>query len=175
MGARRPMDLSRLLPTCGTPLPRPRCCREVRGRFTSTGKETTRHRIGPLGPIRHQLFRPPFPRTTRDARSREGARGAALSGPDEVEPVVGMAQQSRPRGSRSLPSPAWTMAQRQVFGLVGRGRAPGRRADPTGRRFPAKVASACDDGRSHLPLRGSSGFSPDSLLPHPEHETPCPG
>jgi hypothetical protein len=59
----------------------------------------------------------------------------------------------------------------QVFGLVGgrRGRAvPG----PTGRRFPnclaqcwTEVRVRLDDGcRSHSPLRGSSGFAPDSLF-----------
>ena len=52
-------------------------------------------------------------------------------------------------------------AQWQVFGARGRG----RMAVPIGRRFPTRLVSASGDGRSHIPLRGSSGFIPDSLLP----------
>jgi len=66
----------------------------------------------------------------------------------------------------------------QVFGLVGEACGP-----PTGRRFPAprtligcprtpvlsprtdRSRCAADGGRSHLPLRGSPGFAPGSLLP----------
>ena len=52
----------------------------------------------------------------------------------------------------------------QVFGLVD-SRAPEDRR-PTGRRFPGPSAPVLDDGgRSHLPLRGSPGFAPGSLLP----------
>jgi hypothetical protein len=54
----------------------------------------------------------------------------------------------------------------QVFGLVGSHRLS-QAAGPTGRRFPGASPSADDGFRSHLPLRGSSGFAPDSLLPPP--------
>jgi len=38
---------------------------------------------------------------------------------------------------------------------------------PTSRRFPVFRTSACDGGRSCLPLRDSPGFSPGSLLTLP--------
>jgi hypothetical protein len=51
--------------------------------------------------------------------------------------------------------------RRQVFGLVG-----ALVFYPTRRRFPAHGrASAYDDFRSYLPLRGNPGFSPGSLFP----------
>jgi hypothetical protein len=53
---------------------------------------------------------------------------------------------------------------RQVFGLVGALALEGYL--PTRRRFPAHGrASAYDDFRSYLPLRGSPRFSPGSLFP----------
>ncbi len=50
----------------------------------------------------------------------------------------------------------------QVFGLAS---APARRRVPVVRRFPARAGtSACGGPRSRLPLRGSPGFAPGSLL-----------
>jgi hypothetical protein len=47
----------------------------------------------------------------------------------------------------------------QVFGLAGAHHA----GAPSGRRFPVIKTSACDGGRSCIPLRDSPGFSPGSL------------
>src|ERR671924_1172266 len=62
-------------------------------------------------------------------------------------------------------------SSRALAGLRARGRAC---LVPTGRRFPrlsgsvlerdARAARPADGGRSHSPLRGSSGVAPDSLL-----------
>jgi hypothetical protein len=64
-------------------------------------------------------------------------------------------------------------------GLRTRGRGSCR-AWPTHRRFPGSCPvlyrTSCGDGfRSHLPLRGSPGFTPGSLLPPPEEYFPPDG
>ena len=75
--------------------------------------------------------------------------------------------QSPPRGLRARihPSGCAIRATRvnhrwQVFGLVGSRFSP----SPTDGRFPGRVPSACGRVRSDLPLRGSPGLSPGSLL-----------
>ena len=62
-----------------------------------------------------------------------------------------------PRGG-----PGRLIRRRQVFGLTG-----GRRMSPDLLAVASQLlrASAYDGGRSRLPLRGSPGFSPGSLLP----------
>ena len=49
----------------------------------------------------------------------------------------------------------------QIFGLVGTGAV----ATPTGLSLPRAHAQCVDSGRSGLPLRVSSGFTPDSSSP----------
>src|SRR5690625_5130980 len=53
----------------------------------------------------------------------------------------------------------------QVFGLAGSARPLGA-APPNSRRFPGPLPSAGDGFRSRLPLRGSPGIAPGSLLRH---------
>jgi hypothetical protein len=65
---------------------------------------------------------------------------------------------------RTAPMAVGPSVSRQVFGLVGI--SGGCAGVPGSRRFPGPSRpSAFDDLRSHSPLRGSSGFEPDSLLP----------
>jgi hypothetical protein len=55
------------------------------------------------------------------------------------------------------------VTRRQVFGLFGREAYAGLTYWPSLPSSPEPVRD--DGGRSRLPLRGSSGLSPDSLLP----------
>ena len=64
------------------------------------------------------------------------------------------------------------MAGLRTYGQVGSRRSPTGRRFPSARaraRWPGVADSASDGGRSRLPLRGSPGFAPGSLLPRPAH------
>lgn len=89
------------------------------------------------------------------ARSGQAMRERPGRSPPEAAPV----RDVLPRGSRHhnryrSGTDCW-----QVFGLVDEG----LEARPT-RRFPVAEDQCVERGRFHLPLRGSSGFAPDSLL-----------
>lgn len=111
-------------------------------------------------------------------RAVEGLRGGG-SAPNSA------ASAGQQRRQSPMPSPsrlsgradAGCLSGRQVpAGLRARERFGDNAAVPTTHRFPAPRASAFRGFRSHLPLRGSSGVAPDSLLsPNRSPGTSTPG